>query len=145
MQVINHKTLDKQVTFVKCFQELPDVIFTAAFNPENNLTYLWIMSTTSDFVAMNDPHAGPITDIHFLTINNQRILITGSEDGKIRAFSYNQDNTILKQLEHPVTQGFVTKFLAASEQILICSLSSGKFLIWNLAANSFDEMAGHSQ
>lgn len=94
MQVINQKTLDKQVTLVKCFLDLPDTILTAAYNPQNNQTYLWIMSPTSDFVAMNDPHAGRITDIHFLTMNSQRIVITASEDGKLRAFSYNQDNTI---------------------------------------------------
>lgn len=142
MQMINQSSLANQVTFVKCFDELPDTIFTAAYNPQTNATYLQVMFAQTNQIS-DDPHQGPFTDIHYMVLNGQRIVLTASQDCKIRAYKFGDDNSLQKLLEHPIQNAYVTRFVQANESFLICSLSNGKFLGWNLGPNSFDESPGH--
>jgi len=50
----------------------------------------------------NEPHAGPINDLHYMVLNNQKILLSASQDGKIRAFLLKEEGVLEKMLEHPV-------------------------------------------
>lgn len=100
------------------------------------------MFPTSQFIG-NDPHSGPMTDMFFMVLNGQRVLFTASSDGKIRAFILKEDNTLQKQIEHPVNGGYVTRFIKGNDSFLICALSNGKFLGWMLDTNSFQEQEGH--
>lgn len=94
-KILNVMSLDKTITLVRCFPELPDVIFTCALNPQENKHYLYLMFPDSNVVCQ-EPHLGPITDIFFKVMNGQKIVFTACQDSKVRAFSFKEDNTLEK-------------------------------------------------
>ena len=76
--------------------------------------------------------------------NGAQVVFTGYTDGKIRVFKIKEDNSgFEKQLEHPTPNAYVNKFTLSGEQYIICALSNGKYLGWNLSSNSFDDCPGH--
>jgi hypothetical protein len=88
----------KTITLVRCFPELPDVIFTCAFNPKEDKHYLNLMFPDSNDVVCQEPHLGPITDIFFKVMNGQKIVFTACQDSKVRAFSFEEDYPLEKKV-----------------------------------------------
>ena len=100
-KLLNTITLQYPTSLVRCFDELPDVMFFAIQDPQSQSFFVQIMFADSQLIA-NEPHQGPITDMFYMVLNGQRVLFTASSDSRIRAFTLKEDNTLEKQLEHPV-------------------------------------------
>jgi hypothetical protein len=128
-KLMNTIELQQPTLLVRCFDELPDVIFTAVQDPASKSHFLMVMFPENTSLS-SEPHAGPITDIYYMVMNGQRIVFTACQDGNIRAFTFKEDNSIEKQLVHPVQNAFATRFIKGSDTFLICCLSSGNFLGW---------------
>lgn len=50
---------------------------------------------------------------------------------------------MIKRLERDIGHAYVTKFLWYDKDIVICTLSNGNFLGWDLNNNQFEEHSGH--
>ena len=75
--------------------------------------------------------------------NEQKVVFTACNDGKIRVFKIKDDNSgFEKLLDHPTPNTYVTNFVI-NDQYVICSLQNGNYLGWNLSTNSFDDSPGH--
>ena len=55
-----------------------------------------VSSPTSDFIC-EDAHAGIITDISLKEMQGQKIILTASQDSKIRAYTLAPDNSALQK------------------------------------------------
>ena len=134
--------MDKPITLVRYFDELPETIFAATQDPATGVSFLRVM-LPHQTIDCADPHQGAILEIFFMTMSGQKIVFTSCEDSKMRVYSFKPDMTLEKQAEQPTPNTTVNKIIQTSETFLICSLANGKFLGWNLATNQVDENPGH--
>jgi len=109
MQVMSTKQTGMNINLVRYFDAMPDTIFTASFNPQTNQSLLTVMLSTSN-INCEDIHQGHITDIFFTEMSGQKIVFTACTDFKVRGYLM-ADGKLVKQVEHPTSNTFVTKFI----------------------------------
>ena len=46
-------------------------------------------------------------------------------------------------MEKPTSDYFITNFKRCNENLIICSLNNGQFLVWDISQDNFTEVFGH--
>lgn len=89
---------------------------------------------------VDDAHASPITDILYLERNGTKIVFTSCGE-EIRAYSLSDKAE--RQVSIPTKPVYCKKMIAASLDFIVCGMSDGSYLGWDLATNQQNPCPGH--
>lgn len=136
--------LDAQpkATMVRAFTHMPGYIFIGYQTQHDGKGYLQIMSS-SNRMNVEDPHGSELTDILYHERAGSKIVFTACRT-EMRAYTISDTSKLERRVTVETKNNYVTKIIPVNQDFLVCGMSDGSFMGWDLASDQKIPTAGHA-